>query len=219
MEYFESFAVSSVSTAIGTPSVNVNPPIQLLLASASPRRQDLLRQMGLAFEVLQPDVPEQRLASESPRDYVERVARDKAQAGMRLAVAKGAGQLPILAADTEVVLDAEVLGKPADRAGGVAVLRRLAGRTHEVMTALCLLHAGAQHTAVSISRVTFAPLSDAQIQRYWDSGEAADKAGGYGIQGRAAGFIAHLDGSYSGVMGLPLFELTQILRKIGIDGQ
>lgn len=197
----------------------MNPPIQLLLASASPRRQDLLRQIGLAFQVVRPDVPEQRLTSESPRDYVQRVACDKAQAGKRLAATLGAGQLPILAADTEVVLDAEVLGKPADRAAGVAQLRRLAGRTHEVMTALCLLHAGAQHTAVSISRVTFGPLSDAQIQRYWDSGEPVDKAGGYGIQGRAAGFIAHLDGSYSGVMGLPLFELTQILREIGIDAQ
>ena len=218
MEYFESFAVSSVSTAIGTPSVNVNPPIQLLLASASPRRQDLLRQIGLAFEVVRPEVPEWRLASESPREYVQRVACDKARAGKRLAATMGAGQLPILAADTEVVLDAEVLGKPANRAAGAALLQRLAGRTHEVMTALCLLHAGAQHTAVSISRVSFGPLSDAQIQRYWDSGEPADKAGGYGIQGLAAGFIAHLDGSYSGVMGLPLFELTQILREIGIDG-
>jgi septum formation protein len=223
MEYFESFAVSSaltpLSTAIGTPTVNVNSPIQLLLASASPRRQELLRQIGLTFDVVRPDVTERRLVSESPRDYVQRVACDKAQAGKRLAAALRAEGLPILAADTEVVLDAEVLGKPADRAAGVAQLKRLAGRTHEVMTALCLLHAGAQHTAVSISRVTFGPLSDAQIQRYWDSGEPVDKAGGYGIQGRAAGFIAHLDGSYSGVMGLPLYELTQILREIGINGQ
>lgn len=217
MEYFESFAVSSVSTAIGTPAATVNPPIQLLLASASPRRQELLRQIGLTFQVVHPDVPEVRLASESPRDYVQRVACDKAQAGLRLAAALGAGGLPILAADTEVVLDAEVLGKPADRAAGLAQLRRLAGRTHEVMTALCLLHGGARHTAINISRVTFGPLSEAQIQAYWDSGEAQDKAGGYGIQGRAAAFIARLDGSYSAVMGLPLYELTQILGKIGID--
>lgn len=175
--------------------------------------------MGLTFQVLRPEVPEQRQASESPRDYVQRVACDKAMAGERMAAAIGADGLPILAADTEVVLDAEVLGKPLDRAAGVALLHRLAGRTHEVMTALCLLHAGTRHTAVSVSRVTFGPLSDAQIERYWDSGEPADKAGGYGIQGRAAGFIAHLDGSYSGVMGLPLFELTQILREIGITPQ
>jgi septum formation protein len=178
----------------------------------------LLRQIGLRFEVVRPDVPERRRMSESPRDYVARVARDKAQAGWRLAAALGKQGLPVLAADTEVVCDNEVLGKPANRSAGEAMLRRLAGRTHDVMTSLCLLYAGAEHTAISISRVTFGPLSDAQIQRYWDSGEPADKAGGYAIQGRAAGFIAHLDGSYSGVMGLPLFELTHILREIGIDG-
>lgn len=219
MEYFESFAVSSVSTVIGLFISYVNSSIQLLLASASPRRQELLRQIGLAFEVLRPEVPEQRMATESPRDYVLRVARDKAQAGKALADSKGMGELPVLSADTEVVLDSEVLGKPADRAAGMAQLRRLAGRTHEVMTALCLWHGGGRHSAVSISRVTFGPLSDAQIQRYWDSGEPADKAGGYGIQGRAAGFIARLEGSYSGVMGLPLYELTQILEKIGIQGR
>ena len=190
-----------------------------MLASASPRRQDLLRQMGLTFQVVRPDVVERRRASESPQDYVQRVACDKALAGQRLAATQHAEGLPVLAADTEVVLDAEVLGKPLDRAAGMSQLGRLAGRTHDVMTALCVLHAGVQHTAISISRVTFGPLSDTQIQRYWDSGEAADKAGGYGIQGRAAGFIARLDGSYSGVMGLPLYELTQILREIGIDGQ
>ncbi len=197
----------------------MNPPIQLLLASASPRRQELLRQIGLTFQVVRPEVPEQRQATESPRDYVQRVACDKALAGERLAAAMGAEGLPILAADTEVVLDTEVLGKPVDRAAGRVLLRRLAGRTHEVMTALCLLQAGKPHTAVSVSRVTFGPLSDAEIERYWDSGEPADKAGGYGIQGRAAGFITHLDGSYSGVMGLPLFELTQILGEIGITPQ
>ena len=179
----------------------------------------MLRQIGLTFEVVRPEVVEQRLAEESPREYVQRVAWDKAQAGMRLAATLGKQGLPVLAADTEVVLDAEVLGKPADRAAGVTQLRRLAGRTHEVMTAVCVLHAGGTYTAVNISRVTFGPLSDAQIECYWDSGEAADKAGGYGIQGRAAGFIAHLEGSYSGVMGLPLFELTQILKDIGIDGR
>jgi septum formation protein len=110
MEYFESFAVSSVTASIGTPAANVNSPIQLLLASASPRRQELLRQMGLTFEVVRPDVPERRLAAESPRDYVQRVASDKAQAGKRLAATLGKQALPILAADTEVVLEAEVLG-------------------------------------------------------------------------------------------------------------
>ena len=190
---------------------------RICLASASPRRQELLRQIGIAFEVVVPDVHEMRAAHESPLQYVQRVARDQARAGMDLMERQGQTPLPVLAADTEVVLDGEVLGKPRDRDAGMALLHRLAGRTHEVITGICLLHAGTAHEAVSTSRVTFGPLTDAQIMRYWETGEPADKAGGYGIQGMAAGFITHLDGSYSGVMGLPLYELAMTLRKTGID--
>lgn len=190
-------------------------PAQLLLASTSPRRQELLRQLGLSFAVVAPEVYEYRQVGESPLAYVQRMASDKARAGKQYAVAERQGW-PVLGADTEVVIDDDVLGKPRDRDAGKALLRRLAGRTHEVITALCLLHAGQEHTAVSISRVTFGPLTEGEIQDYWARGASLDKAGGYGIQGLAAGFIARLEGSYSGVMGLPLYELVQIMKKIGM---
>lgn len=195
----------------------MSPRATICLASASPRRQELLRQIGVSFEVVVPDIHEERAAHETPLQYVQRVARDKAHAGRDLVLRQGLAPLPVLAADTEVVLDGEVLGKPRDRDAGLLLLHRLAGRTHEVITALSLLHDAVTHEAVSVSRVSFGPLTDDQIARYWETGEPADKAGGYGIQGMAAGFITHLDGSYSGVMGLPLYELVQILGKTGID--
>ena len=182
----------------------MTPPPQLLLASASPRRQELLRQLGLHFEVMAPDVQESRRIGESPLAYVQRMASDKARVGKQHVAASGRYDLPVLGADTEVVIDDDVLGKPRDRDAGKALLRRLAGRTHEVITAICLLHKEQEHTAVSISRVTFGSLTEDEIQDYCARGESLDKAGGYGIQGLAAGFIARLEGSYSGVMGLPL---------------
>lgn len=194
----------------------MNPPPQLLLASTSPRRQELLRQLGLNFDVVAPEVDEYRQVGEPPLAYVRRMAADKAHAGQQRAAASGRHGLPVLGADTEVVIDDEVLGKPRDRDAGKALLRRLAGRTHEVITAICLLHADQEYTAVSISRVTFGPLTEIEIQDYWQHGESLDKAGGYGIQGMAAGFIARLEGSYSGVMGLPLYELVQIMKKTGM---
>ncbi len=163
-----------------------------------------------------PDVQETRRTGESPLAYVQRLAADKARAGQQHAAAGGWHGLPVLGADTEVVIDDDVLGKPRDRDAGKALLRRLAGRTHEVITAICLLHAEQEHTAVSISRVTFGFLTETEIQDYVERGESLDKAGGYGIQGWAAGFIARLEGSYSGVMGLPLYELVQIMKKTGI---
>jgi septum formation protein len=190
---------------------------RIVLASASPRRQELLRQIGLAYTVVVPDVHEERGAGESPADYVRRVATDKAHAGRRLACTGDDADLPVLAADTEVICDGQVLGKPRDREDGAVLLRRLAAREHQVLTAICLLHDGREHHAHSSSRVRFGPLTEQDILRYWNSGESKDKAGGYGIQGRAAGFIAHLDGSYSGVMGLPLYELVQLLKSIGIE--
>ena len=163
-----------------------------------------------------PDVHESRRAGESPLAYVQRMAADKARAGKQHAAASGRHGLPVLGADTEVVIDDDVLGKPHDRDAGKAILRRLAGRTHEVITAICLLYKEQEHTAVSISRVTFGSLTETEMQDYAQRGESLDKAGGYAIQGWAAGFIARLEGSYSGVMGLPLYELVQIMKKTGI---
>jgi septum formation protein len=187
----------------------------IYLASASPRRRELLRQLGVEFEAMPSNILEVRQTGESPADYVLRVARDKAQFVARLVNERGLPVFPVLGADTEVVMDGEILGKPQDRAHGMALLRRLAGRTHEVLSAVCVVDLGSEHAALSTSRVTFCPLTDAEIAQYWETGEPADKAGAYAIQGKAAAFIERLEGSYSGVMGLPLHELAGILKKIG----
>lgn len=189
----------------------------IYLASASPRRQELLRQAGIGCEVLPSNIHEERQAGEAPADYVRRVAADKARHVARLVRERGLPVRPVLGADTEVVADSDVLGKPRDRAHAADMLRRLAGRTHAVLTALCLVTPAGEHVALSESRVTFAPLTAVEIARYLDSGEADDKAGGYAIQGRAATFIARLEGSYSGVMGLPLYELNEILKRTGLE--
>ncbi|MHB8623772.1 MAG: Maf family protein [Sulfuricaulis sp.] len=188
---------------------------KLYLASASPRRRQLLQQLGIVFDAIPSNLPEVRATGESPADYVMRLARDKAQYVVRHVIEHGLPAYPVLGADTEVVLDSEILGKPRDRSHGLALLRRLAGRTHEVLSAICVIHHETELTALSTSRVTFRQMTDPEIEQYWDTGEPADKAGGYAIQGRAAAFVAHLAGSYSGVMGLPLHELSDILQKIG----
>lgn len=187
------------------------PPIYL--ASASPRRQELLRQLGIAFDVVVTNIPEVPVGGESARAYVLRLARAKAEAGIRLLRARQAPPRPVLGADTEVVLDGEVLGKPTNAAHGQAMLRRLAGRTHDVLSAIALVGDAGVQTAVSESHVTMASLTDADIEAYWRTGEPADKAGGYAIQGRAAAFIERIDGSYSGVVGLPLCELGRLLAR------
>ena len=186
----------------------------LHLASRSPRRSELLARLGLDFGVLDIDIPEQRQPGEAPDDYGRRVAREKAGAGL-LKVMAVPGAV-VLGADTEVVLDDEVFGKPSDDADAVAMLRRLSGRTHRVITAVSLVSASRELQAVSISDVTFAPLSDAEITAYVATGEPRGKAGGYAIQGYAQAFITHLSGSYSGVMGLPLHETATMLRTFGI---
>ncbi len=190
----------------------------LYLASASPRRQELLRQLGIAFEVLPSNILEVRAAGETPPEYVVRVALDKARYVARLVAERGLPAYPVLGADTEVVLDDAILGKPRDRAHGLALLGRLAGRDHEVLSAVALIAHGGEHTALNVNRVTFGPLSEAEIARYWETGEPVDKAGGYAIQGRAAAFVARLEGSYSGVMGLPLFELVSLFQRVGVSG-
>jgi septum formation protein len=186
---------------------------RLLLASRSPRRRELLAQLGLVFEVIDVDVPEQRGPGESPAQYVARVARDKALAGQRAAAA-GTGVV-VLGADTEVVLDGEVFGKPADEAAAAAMLRRLAGRSHEVLSAVCCVAGDRVESALSVSRVTFGALGEDAIGAYIATGEPFGKAGAYAIQGRAAAFVQRLEGSYSGVMGLPLHETAQLLGHLG----
>jgi septum formation protein len=182
----------------------------LHLASQSPRRRELLARLGIDFRVLAIDVPECRQPGESPVDYVRRVARDKARAGLS---AKPEGL--ILAADTEVVLDDDVFGKPRDARDAAAMLRRLSGRTHRVLSAVCVASPHRMLDALSISEVSFAELDDATIDAYVAGGEPEGKAGAYAIQGAAQAFISHLSGSYSGVMGLPLYETVRLLAESG----
>lgn len=186
----------------------------LYLASQSPRRHELLNQLGVAHARLDVDVPEQRQPGEPPVDYVSRVAREKAGAGL-LAVQSIPGAV-VLGADTEVVLDDVVYGKPADADDAARMLGELSGRRHEVITAVWVVSAGREEHAVNITEVHFAPLAEADIAAYVASGEAFGKAGGYGIQGRAGAFVGRIVGSHSSVMGLPLFETAALLRKFGL---
>ena len=187
----------------------------LCLASQSPRRRALLEQLGATFSVLDVEVPEQRAAGELPRDYVHRVARDKARAGLVLLDAGDRDDAVVLGADTEVVLDGDVFGKPRDADDAAAMLRRLSGRTHAVVSAVWLVGSGREQGDVCVSQVRFATLDEATIAAYVATGEPFGKAGAYAIQGRGAALIEHLQGSYSGVMGLPLFETARLLRRFG----
>lgn len=186
----------------------------LFLASQSPRRQELLRQIGVPFEVVDVAVPELRLPGEPPEDYVRRVAREKAGAGL-LAVAGVPGAI-VLGADTEVVLDDEVFGKPRDAAEAARMLARLAGRAHRVLSAVAVVTGAGEWQALSESRVYVMPLDAAAIADYVGTSEWRGKAGGYAIQGRAAVFVERLEGSYSGVMGLPLHETARLLGAAGL---
>jgi septum formation protein len=186
----------------------------LYLASQSPRRRQLLEQLGASFHVIDVDVPEQRAAGELPQDYVSRVARDKARAG--LALLSHERNALVLGADTEVVLDDEVFGKPANADDAVAMLRRLSGRTHTVISVIWLVGHEREQGESCLSQVRFGALSEADIAAYVATGESFGKAGAYAIQGRGAALISHLDGSYSGVMGLPLFEAARLLRRFDI---
>lgn len=186
----------------------------LYLASKSPRRAELLARLGLDFGLLDVDVPERRETGEPAEDYVRRVAREKAGAGLLQVV--GVAGAAVLGGDTEVVLDDDVFGKPCDEADAAAMLRRLSGRSHRVISALSLVSASREAQAVSLSEVTFAELGERELAAYLASGEWRDRAGAYAIQGRAQAFISHLSGSYSGVMGLPLFETAKLLRELGV---
>lgn len=182
------------------------------LASASPRRQELLTQLGVRHAVLRVAVDETPRAAEGAEDLVCRLATAKAQAGLTIRPEPIA---PVLAADTAVVLGDELFGKPADRVDGARMLGRLAGRTHVVWTAVAVTDGQRERVELSRSEVTFRALTPEEIEAYWRTGEPADKAGAYAIQGRGAQFIADLRGSYSGVMGLPLFETARLLTLFG----
>jgi septum formation protein len=188
----------------------------LYLASQSPRRHQLLQQIGVPFEPFTVDVAEQRATAESPLAYVRRVARDKAVAG--LAGLSADEPSWVLGSDTEVVLGDEVFGKPADAQDAAAMLSRLAGRTHQVITVVWLIGAQRELVAECVSEVRFAALDAAAIAAYVATGEPFGKAGAYAIQGQGALLIEHLAGSYSGVMGLPVFETAQLLRQAGLLG-
>ena len=185
---------------------------RILLASASPRRAELLRQVGIAHAVRPVDVDESVRAGEAPAAYVLRLADTKAAALWRRLAPEE--RRPVLAADTTVALEGEIFGKPGTLAEARAMLGRLSGRTHAVHTAIALLHAQGSAARVSSSTVTFRELTPAEIDWYWHTGEPADKAGGYAVQGRAAAFISHIAGSYSGIMGLPLFETWELLAPV-----
>jgi septum formation protein len=193
----------------------------IYLASKSPRRKELLRQAGIGFELLplrvhppeRRDVDETPLADEAAQDYVRRIARLKAEAAMRIMVSRRLAHRLVLAADTTVALNGAILGKPEDARDAAAMLTHLSGQTHEVFTAITVANTETAKSALSRSEVTFRTLDEAEIRQYVESGEPLDKAGAYAIQGRAALFVAHLSGSYSGVMGLPLFETGQLIKE------
>lgn len=183
----------------------------IYLASRSPRRRELLAQIGLRHEVVEADVDESPLQDEAPRDYVLRLARAKAEAGWKQVAGREAA--PLLAADTTVALGRQIFGKPADRDDAVAMLTSLSGRRHQVFTAIAVRLGDRVETSVSASDVELCELSPVAIHSYVASGEADDKAGAYGIQGRAATFIVEMRGSYSGIMGLPLYETSKLLER------
>ncbi|KAB2932081.1 MAG: septum formation inhibitor Maf [Candidatus Contendobacter sp.] len=190
------------------------PVPRVYLASASPRRRELLRQIGVSYRLLRMEVDETPLPDETPYDYVARLALAKARTGC---AALGRRQpAPVLGADTAVVVDNAILGKPRDRDEGLAMLALLSGRAHRVLSAVALAIPARDAVEVQESRVRFRALTPAECAAYWDSGEPLGKAGGYAIQGRAAAFITELHGSYSSVMGLPLFETAELLRAFGI---
>ncbi len=194
----------------------------IYLASQSPRRRQLLEQIGVQHQLLLPDPHEDAesleavKAGEAPAHYVQRVTGLKLDAALTRLKALGLSAAPVLCADTTVALGREILGKPVDAAQARAMLARLAGQTHRVLTAIAVQKGRQRHAALSESWVRFSPMTSAQIRAYVESGEPMGKAGAYGVQGRAAAYIEHIRGSYSGIMGLPLFETAQMLRQVGV---
>ncbi len=187
----------------------------IFLASASPRRRELLSQIGVRYQLLAADIDETPHPDEVPELYVVRMALEKARAGL---ARRPAGSGPaVLGADTAVVVDGQILGKPQDQADAARMLRLLSGREHQVMSAVAMVDGEQSHSRLSVSSVTFREVTVAECEAYWATGEPCDKAGGYAVQGLGALFIERLEGSYSGVMGLPLFETGELLRKFAIE--
>src|SRR5687767_114687 len=197
---------------------------RIYLASRSPRRRDLLKQIGVPFELLLlredlrrgADVDETPLSEESAGVYVLRIARLKAEMAVRQIAYRNLPQKPVLAADTTVVFDGEIIGKPDDAEHAARMLRALSGREHQVLTAVAVALREQIETQISVSSVWFRELSDAEVRRYCASGEPLDKAGAYAIQGRAGAFVTRITGSYSGIMGLPLAETVELLQKFNV---
>lgn len=193
----------------------------IYLASQSPRRRQLLDQLGVPHELLLPGAEEDAEALETvepgelPEPYVQRATLNKLAAAVTRRAQRGLAERPILCSDTTVALGDAILGKPADAAEALDMLRRLSGQTHRVLTAVALAWSGRQALTLSVSQVRFAPVPEAVLRRYVDSGEPMGKAGAYAVQGRAAAFISHIAGSYSGIMGLPMFETAQLLSSFG----
>lgn len=197
---------------------------KIYLASKSPRRRELLRQIGVEYELLLlrdesprgPEVSEEVLPNETAENYVARVTREKAEHAAKIMMLRRLPVRPVLAADTTVVIDEKILGKPADNAEAMDMLRRLSGRTHRVLTSVALRKDEETTQITQISEVTLGPLSEEMMRAYCATSEPYDKAGGYGIQGLAAVFVKQIAGSYTGIMGLPLHETAQLLDQAGI---
>ncbi|MBC7455936.1 MAG: septum formation inhibitor Maf [Massilia sp.] len=200
------------------------PDKKIYLASRSPRRRELLRQIGVEFELLMlredaargVDVSEIVLPGEDPLAYVARVAREKAAFAWHVVQCRRLPPRPVLAADTTVTLDGDILGKPSTLDAAIGMLERLSGRTHQVLTSVAVRYANMDEQITQVSSVRFATLSAASVNAYCATGEPYDKAGGYGIQGLAALFVEHIEGSHSGIMGLPLFDTARLLRQAGL---
>ncbi|MBL4828060.1 MAG: septum formation inhibitor Maf [Spongiibacteraceae bacterium] len=194
----------------------ISPEKRLYLASQSPRRAQLLEQINVGFELLAVEVDETPREQEKAIDYVERLAVAKARAGWKQldSLPLSRCRLPVLGADTTVVLDGQILGKPINRENAVAMLKALSANTHQVMTAVCLYYGGLQLSTVIVTDVVFRAMTEREISDYWDSGEPQDKAGSYAIQGLGAFFIEHVQGSYSAVVGLPLAQTYLLLEEI-----
>ena len=200
------------SPGVSTPNQYVS---SIVLASASPRRRLLMAQLGIECRTVSPDIDESVLDLEDARSYVLRMAREKALAATHLQ-SVAATDL-VIAADTCILLDAQILGKPKDEADAINMLQRLSAREHQVLSAVCVYNNGNVQSRLSDNRVRFRPLSESEIRAYCRSGEPLDKAGAYAIQGRGAAFIAEIHGSYSAIMGLPLFEVAELLALNGIQ--
>lgn len=200
------------------------PTNRIYLASRSPRRRELLHQIGVSFDTLlfrtpprdDADVSEDVLPGETVEVYVERVARAKAEGGVIRLQWRNLRRQPVLSADTTLEVDGEIIGKPDNAAHATDILRRLSGRSHRVLTAVALADGERMECLTSVSTVRMRRISDKEIERYIESGEPFDKAGAYGIQGRAAAFVEHIEGSYSGIMGLPLCETWSLLNSFGL---